>query len=147
MTHVVLLLLVSGENTDLADVRLQEAVQHRVPETSRSSGNEEYFVFENGHILVGLLLYLFCPYVIYQKTSPLDLKTSDKLMKAYCLKNIERYPANSAVILMVLNTKCGIFTASKSALTLLKTASVRLYSGSILCSASETVFTVFLIEL
>ena len=43
MPHVVLLFLIPGENADLADVRLQKAVQHRVAEGAGASGDEECF--------------------------------------------------------------------------------------------------------
>ena len=46
MTHIVLLFLVAGEDTDLADVGFEEAVENCVTETAGASGDEEDFVFE-----------------------------------------------------------------------------------------------------
>ena len=37
MTHIVLLLLIAGKNTDLADVSMEESVKYRVTETSCST--------------------------------------------------------------------------------------------------------------
>ena len=56
MTHVVLLLFVAGEDTDLADVRAQEALEDGISEGPCSSGNHEGFVFKNGHNLVYLFI-------------------------------------------------------------------------------------------
>ena len=46
VTHVVLLLLVAGEDADLTDVGAQKAVQNRIAKTTGASGDEEGFVFE-----------------------------------------------------------------------------------------------------
>ena len=50
VTHIVLLLLVAGENADLTNVRTQETVQDCITETTRASGDQEDFVFEDTHI-------------------------------------------------------------------------------------------------
>jgi hypothetical protein len=46
MAHVILLLLIAGEDPDLRDLGLQEAVQHRVPERARAAGDEECLAVE-----------------------------------------------------------------------------------------------------
>ena len=46
VTHIVLLLLVAGEDTDLADVGLEETVEYCVAEAAGASGDEEDFVFK-----------------------------------------------------------------------------------------------------
>ena len=48
VTHVVLFFLVAAENTDFADVRLEEAVEHGIAETARAAGNQESLATENG---------------------------------------------------------------------------------------------------
>ena len=57
VAHVVLLLLVAGEDADLADVRAQEAPQDGVAERSGPAGDHQGLVFENGHIVI--VLYYF----------------------------------------------------------------------------------------
>lgn len=47
MAHVVLLFLVAGEDTNLADVRGQKAVQNRVTEGAGPARDEEDFVFKS----------------------------------------------------------------------------------------------------
>ena len=44
--HIVLLLLIAAEDAYLTNIRLQEPVQHRIPERSRSARDKEHFVFE-----------------------------------------------------------------------------------------------------
>ena len=56
VAHVVLFLLVTGEYSDLSDVRPQEAVQHRIPETSSTSRNQQRLVFKNTHGQLFILL-------------------------------------------------------------------------------------------
>ena len=52
MAHIVLLFLVPGKNADLADIRIQEPVQHRVAEGAGAAGDHQSFVRENAHILL-----------------------------------------------------------------------------------------------
>ena len=40
------LVVVAGEDADLTNVRPQKAVEHRIPETSRTACNQQDFVFE-----------------------------------------------------------------------------------------------------
>ena len=68
VAHIVLLLLVAGEDANLADVGAQEAVQHGIPEAPCASGNEEDLVFENGHIIL-LLLFLFQLFIYVPSTN------------------------------------------------------------------------------
>ena len=46
VTHVVLLLLVAGEDADLPDVAVQEAAEDGVAETTGAAGDEEHFIFK-----------------------------------------------------------------------------------------------------
>ena len=46
MAHVVLLLLVATEDTDLADIGLEKTIENCVAEAAGASGDEEDFVFE-----------------------------------------------------------------------------------------------------
>ena len=46
MTHVILLLLVATENTDLLDVAIKETTQYGVTEAAGASGYQKDFVFE-----------------------------------------------------------------------------------------------------
>ena len=46
VAHVVLFLLVAGEDADFADVGAEETVEYGVAETTCASGDEEDFVFE-----------------------------------------------------------------------------------------------------
>ena len=57
MAHVVLLLLVTGKDTDLADIRRQKAVQHRVSEGARPSGDQEGLLQKLGHFDLLYLLF------------------------------------------------------------------------------------------
>ena len=46
VAHIVLLLLVAGEDTDLTDIGLQKAVQNGVAERARAAGNQKGLVLE-----------------------------------------------------------------------------------------------------
>ena len=60
MAHVVLLFLVPRENPDFPDIRVQEAVQHRVSEGTGTAGDHQRFVGKNTHILFSLsLIHIF----------------------------------------------------------------------------------------
>ena len=54
MTHIILLLLITTEDTNLTDVSTQEAVQHSITKTTRASSNQEDFVFEYTHFLINI---------------------------------------------------------------------------------------------
>ena len=49
--HVLLFLLVPGENADLPDVGLEEAAEDGIAERPRSAGDEENLVFKHGRII------------------------------------------------------------------------------------------------
>ncbi len=51
VAHVVLLLLVAGEDADLLDVSGEEAPQYGIPETTGPAGDHQGLVFEDGHIV------------------------------------------------------------------------------------------------
>ena len=51
VTHVILFLLVTRENTNFFDVAIEEATKYGVPETARTACNQQDFVFENGHVI------------------------------------------------------------------------------------------------
>ena len=51
MPHVVLLLLVAGEDADLADVGLQETPQHGVAEGAGAAGDQQRLAFEHRRLL------------------------------------------------------------------------------------------------
>jgi len=51
VAHVVLLLLVAGEDADLADVRMQEMFQDSVAEGTGTASDHEGFVCKVAHIL------------------------------------------------------------------------------------------------
>ena len=57
VTHVVLFLLITAQDTNLFNVAVQEAPENGVSEGSRASGDMKDFVFENWHIL---LLFDYC---------------------------------------------------------------------------------------
>jgi hypothetical protein len=40
MTHIVLFLLITTEDTNLSDIRLQKPVQHSIAERASTSGNQ-----------------------------------------------------------------------------------------------------------
>ena len=46
MAHIVLLLLIAGEDADLADVGRKKAVENGVAERAGPTGDHEGFVFE-----------------------------------------------------------------------------------------------------
>ena len=46
MAHIVLLLLVAGEDAYFPDVAVQEAAEDGVAEAARAAGNEEHFIFK-----------------------------------------------------------------------------------------------------
>jgi hypothetical protein len=48
VAHVVLLLFVAAENANFADIRLEEAIEHSITETTRTAGNQESLITENG---------------------------------------------------------------------------------------------------
>lgn len=51
MTHVILLLLIAGEDADFLDVAVQEAAEDGVAEAARAAGDEEGFFFKYCHII------------------------------------------------------------------------------------------------
>ena len=59
VAHVVLLFLVAGEDTNLADVRGQKAVQNRMAEGAGAARDEEDFVFKQRHFS-DTLQSIFC---------------------------------------------------------------------------------------
>ena len=52
VTHVVLLLFVTGEDADLANIRAKKALEDSITKGPCSSSNHKGFVFENRHIIV-----------------------------------------------------------------------------------------------
>jgi hypothetical protein len=52
LTHVVLLLLVAGEDADLLDLGLEEAVHDRVAEGAGTSSNQENLAIKNVHLKI-----------------------------------------------------------------------------------------------
>ena len=46
VAHVILLLLVTREDADLADIRPKETVQHRFPETTGATGDQQGFILK-----------------------------------------------------------------------------------------------------
>ena len=58
VTHVVLFFLVAGENADFLDVGGQEAPQHGISEAPGPAGDHQGFVFEDGHMVLGLIFKL-----------------------------------------------------------------------------------------
>ena len=52
LTHVVLLLLVAGEDADLLDLGLKEAVHDRVAEGASASSNQENLAIKNVHLKI-----------------------------------------------------------------------------------------------
>ena len=56
--HVVLLLLIAGENPYFPDVSPKKTVQHGVAKAARTSGDEQRFSFKNTHSYVLLKNYL-----------------------------------------------------------------------------------------
>ena len=47
--HVVLFLLVTGEDADFFDIRCKETLEHSIPERTGTTGDHQGFVFENRH--------------------------------------------------------------------------------------------------
>ena len=56
VTHIILLLLIAGEDADFSDIRTEEAVQHCVTEGSCSSSNHESFSCKNAHNIIIFVL-------------------------------------------------------------------------------------------
>ena len=50
VAHIVLLLLVAGEDTDLADVGPQETVENGIAERASATGNQQHLILKNTHI-------------------------------------------------------------------------------------------------
>ena len=48
VAHVVLLFLVAAENADFANIGLEEAVEHSITKATRTTGNQESLITENG---------------------------------------------------------------------------------------------------
>ena len=55
MTHVVLLLLVAGEDADLPDVAVQEAAEDGVAETACAACDKEHLFSKHTHIDIELI--------------------------------------------------------------------------------------------
>ena len=47
MTHIILFLLISRENTDLLYVAIKEATKHSIPEGSRTTCYQQDFILKN----------------------------------------------------------------------------------------------------
>lgn len=56
MAHIVLLLLIAGEDADLTDVGGEEVLQHSIAEASRAAGDQKGLVFKNRVCHDGLLI-------------------------------------------------------------------------------------------
>ena len=59
VAHVVLLLLIAGEDADLADVGGQEMLEHRMPEAARAAGDEKSLALKNA-VCHNILLIIGC---------------------------------------------------------------------------------------
>ena len=59
VAHIVLLFLVAGEDTNLADVCGQKAVQNRMAEGAGAASDEEDFIFKQRHFS-DTLQSIFC---------------------------------------------------------------------------------------
>ena len=59
ITFVVLLLIVTAQDANLLNITVQEAPENGVSETTGSAGDQEDFVFENGHNIWLLFDYCF----------------------------------------------------------------------------------------
>ena len=59
VAHVVLLLLIAGEDADLADVGGQEMLEHRMPEAARAAGDEKSLILKNA-VCHNILLIIGC---------------------------------------------------------------------------------------
>ncbi len=57
VAHVVLLLLIAGEDADLADVGGQEMLEHCMPEAARAAGDEKSLILKNAVCHDGLLIF------------------------------------------------------------------------------------------
>ena len=62
VTHIILLLLIAGEDADFSDIRTEEAIQHCVTEGTCSTSNHESFSCKNAHNI--LCLFLFCVVIL-----------------------------------------------------------------------------------
>ena len=51
MTHIILFLLIAGEDADLTDIGTKEAIKNGVSETARSACYQQDFVFKDTHNL------------------------------------------------------------------------------------------------
>ena len=56
MAHIILLLLIAGEDADFSDIRTEEAIQHCVTEGTCSSSNHESFSCKNAHNIIVFFL-------------------------------------------------------------------------------------------
>ena len=59
VAHIVLLLLIAGEDADLADVGGQEMLEHCMPEAARAAGDEKGLVLKNA-VCHNILLIIGC---------------------------------------------------------------------------------------
>ena len=59
MTHVILLFLITTENTNLLDITVQEPAEYRITKTSCTTRYEQYLVFKYWHIILILIVYSF----------------------------------------------------------------------------------------
>ena len=62
VTHIILLLLIAGEDADFSYIRTEKAVQYCVTEGTCSSSNHESFSCKNAHNI--LCLFLFCVIIL-----------------------------------------------------------------------------------
>ena len=56
VAHIVLLLLIAGEDADLTDVGGEEVLQHSIAEASRAAGDQKGLIFKNRVCHDGLLI-------------------------------------------------------------------------------------------
>ena len=87
VAHIVLLLLVAGEDADLTDIGAQEAVEDGVTEGAGAAGDEQGFIGKQGHrnlpkrefcemgtVTHYSLLYHLCPALSREKPSKKDCR-------------------------------------------------------------------------
>ena len=84
VAHIVLLLLIAGEDADFSDVCTEETVQHCVTEGSCSTGYHKSFTCKNAHNI--LCLFLFCA-IILSYHSAKCINSSLKLLLGFLKKS------------------------------------------------------------
>ena len=78
VTHIVLFLLVTAEDTDLSNIGSQETVQHGITEATCTSGDKEDFVFKYAHIY-------FVSFVFFDVNSIMDIAKSVSFENIPCI--------------------------------------------------------------